>query len=350
MPHRPFRDLPEYHFWRVLHELADAHEDAVRRAIESALLDFAREVASPARRRFIRRALARGDIAGAIDALPFDGLEHALGSVMDELGDLLAEAGTATSKELAARLRGESLADAARLARRPDAQVAVLFGLENRRAQEWIREHGAALVREITEETRAAIRQTILRGRVEGIGPRAIGDRLTDMVGLTRRQSQAVTNFRRTLERLVAGEVSEDAVRAQYRLARDFGLTRGVDRRLDSLTERYRDRWIRHRSEMIARTETIAASSAGQEALWLEAAEDGTIIATEWEREWVAIVPDPDGRTCVLCEALDDGRSEIGGLFVATGTPGGIEAPPRHPMCRCATRLVRKRERARVAA
>lgn len=347
---RPFRDLPEFHFWRVLHELADEREESVRRAVAGALADVAREAESPAAQRAIRAALARGDILGAIDAIPLDGLEDAFRSVVDRLGTLLEDAALATSRELAARLRGESLRAASAAALDRGADLALSYSLANPRAEAWIRDHGAALVREVAEETRAAIRAAILRGRATGLGPQRVAEELTSIVGLTRRQGATVGRFREMLGGLVAGDVTEGAVRGRFSLARDFGLTRGVDARLDSLVRRYRDRLIRHRSQVIARTETVIAVSEGQDQLWRAAIDDGVVTATEWEWEWVAILPDPDGRTCPLCTALDGKRAAIdGGLFVAEFTEGGIEKPPRHPLCRCARRSVRVRAEAIAA-
>jgi hypothetical protein len=178
-------------------------------------------------------------------------------------------------------------------------------------AREWARRSAAALVRDVSRETRWAVRRIIEQGVHAGARPADTAKLLEDIVGLTNRQAQAVRTYWLNLAEL------PDARRAL-------------------LTSRYADRLMRQRARMIARTETIRAANEGRRSLWRRDVADGVILPSRWEREWVAIVPS-DGRTCPRCVGLDGARAPIEGEYPA---PGGL-GPPQHPDCRC-TEVLRR--------
>lgn len=340
----PFRDLPEYHFWRVLSQIADEAEDAVADELIASLLAFARAADQPAVRQAIEAALRSGDIEAAIEAIPWDDLDDALLTVIDRLEDSTAEAVRATVRELELRSTGRSLRESARLSR-TTASVTLAFDVPNRRAIEFLEEHGAELVGLVGEESRAAIRNIVLAGHRDFLPISEQVNRIMRVVGLTRRQAAAVANYRASLVDLLEGRTSEGAIKGRFTLTRDFGLKTLTEDRTETLVRRYRDRLLRHRARGIARNEAAIASAAGQDAGWEEAIANGLLDPSEWDQEWVAIVPDPDGRTCPLCQHLDGKRTAIGALFVAELTEEGILRPPRHHLCRCTRRLVRRSTR-----
>lgn len=86
-------------------------------------------------------------------------------------------------------------------------------------------------------------------------------------------------------------------------------------------------RWLEqrlppHRTEMIARTETIRASNQGSQALY-----------RDWgikRKEWLTAI---DNLTCDFCPPMN--RQEVGIDALFSGGLGQIDAPPYHVSCRC---------------
>jgi hypothetical protein len=103
----------------------------------------------------------------------------------------------------------------------------------------------ADLVREVTEETKAAIRVAIRDGVNAGKSMPQVGKRIKPLVGLTEKQVKAVANF----EERILSEVKADGT---LRFNRDQ-----VDRKV----ARYENRLHRKREKAIAGTETNRAVS-----------------------------------------------------------------------------------------
>lgn len=187
------------------------------------------------------------------------------------------------------------------------------FALDNPRMLRHGREYIPELVREITQETREALRDVLAAGYEEGRTARQIGRDIRGTVGLTRRQVASVLRLRASMQR------------------------RGVDEeRIVAAVQREYQRQIRRRAELIARTETIRAYNTGQQAAWEQAAGDGFIDAAEAKRFWIAS-PSSSGRTCDICEAIARENAQGIGLNEPFQLPGGgtIDMPPAHPACRC---------------
>lgn len=104
---------------------------------------------------------------------------------------------------------------------------------------------------------------------------------------------------------------------------------------VDELTDRIDDLiGDPERADLIARTETIAASVNGQQEAWDQAVDDGLLTGDE-NQVWIVT---PDDRLCEICEPLDGVEAPLGGVFES---PDGdqYDGPPAHPRCRCAVGL-----------
>jgi len=116
------------------------------------------------------------------------------------------------------------------------------FDVLNPRSVAWAEKHCAKLVREVTDETRVAIRDVIRRGVKEGKSVPHMAKEIRPLVGLTSRQSMAVANYDEWLimnrPELSASEVS---------------------RRVDV----YARRMHRRRANMISHTESAFAVDEG---------------------------------------------------------------------------------------
>ena len=302
-------------FWMRLHAIADQAEPDLRASILQAIADTVRGVDMAA----LKRALDAGNLDAAMQAIPWTETgEAALRSAYREiLSDTYLQAG-----ELSAESLGDTL-----------GRAGVSFDLTNPRAEAWAENVGSTRVMEVSDETVSAIRSFISRGFDEGRHPydtarmirgekdEETGQYNSSVIGLTENQAQAVYNYRTELE-------NDD-------IERD---TETEDR----MVERYRDKLVLHRAEVIARNETMKASTEGQRELWLQAQEGGFLRGDE-RRVWIVT---PDDRLCPLCDAMgrDYGDNDQGiPLDEPYLTPDGeqIMVPTDiHIQCRCAEGLV----------
>jgi hypothetical protein len=181
----------------------------------------------------------------------------------------------------------------------------------------------AQFVTGVTAETRDAIRAVIVRSFRDGIPPRQAAQLIRPLIGLTRRDANAVLT------------------RHQALVARGLPLER-----VRALTTRYATQLRNKRALTIARTETIQASADGQIAIWKEAQRRG-LLPNNARKRWLVT---PDDRLCPVCAQMVGPRAiaPIDGFF---DTPLGPKTgPTMHPNCRCALALVVPAATGRVAA
>lgn len=145
-------------------------------------------------------------------------------------------------------------------------------------------------IREIDQTTRDTIRQVLQSGLTAGDDPFAIARRIRGSIGLTRRQEAAVENYERMLRAL-----DPEALDRQLRDRRSDGLVGraiSADRALTetqirSLVDRYRDRYVKYRANVIARTESIRAVQGAQWELFQDMINRGQIDARQVRRNWI---------------------------------------------------------------
>jgi hypothetical protein len=188
----------------------------------------------------------------------------------------------------------------------------VSFDLTNVRAVDWLRRNGAAMVTNVTNQTKQGILQAIERAIIEGRSPAQAAKELRDLaLGLTKAQEKVLANFKKKLE-------EEEAANAEARLAK------------------YAQALERQRSLNIARTETLNASNGGQQALWLEAKDGGFLDPNKTLRQW--LVTEDDRLDVHVCEPMDGQERGLEEPFT-TGDGRSVNHPTAHPQCRCSMRL-----------
>jgi hypothetical protein len=259
---------------------------------------------------------------------------------------LLAAAGGAglkpeqnSYKELFTRLANRgSLAGVESLrgkAVRKDIASTMTFDLINPRVLEFINRYTLSLITLISADTRTAIQAILYNAVRSGMPPREQARLIRPLIGLTTNQVSAVTRYRAALEAGQYRQTLNNVLRDKRYDASTLRALRNKDAlsraQIDKMVARYAERQLKHRAEMIARTETIRAANAGQVESWMQAQEQG-LTGTMRERWLVA----SDERLCPNCQEIPrmnpDGVA-IGGMFA---TPyGPIMHPPAHPMCRC---------------
>jgi len=221
--------------------------------------------------------------------------------------------------EVAPALR-RPFVSAAVLTERSMPQLNLRLDLTNPRALSWATNRSAQLVTEITRDVKLGIRRFVAQSFREGKTTKWLSTTLrrSEIIGLHSRQIDALGNFRDKLAaRVDAGKITQAFA--------------------DSQADRYQERLLRQRARTIARTETIRASSEGQNELWQQGLDDGTFDAEITRRVWIVT---PDDRTCEICLSV----AEMNPEGVPIGQPyqsidGPVDQPPAHPNCRCAEGL-----------
>lgn len=145
-------------------------------------------------------------------------------------------------------------------------------------------------VREIDQSIRDTLRQVLQRGLTAGDDPFAIARQIRTSVGLTRRQEAAVANYEKmlraldpeALDRKLRDRRSDGSVERAIR--NDKALT---EAQIRSLVNRYRDRYVKYRANVIGRTESIRAVQGAQWELFQDMINKGQIDARQVRRTWI---------------------------------------------------------------
>lgn len=285
-------DGPSDSQYKWLHEIADAAVPRVRRAFLDAIERIKGKIAEAE----LRAAIESGSVDQVLEVL---GLDKSISEALSaKMVPPLEDTFLATGRAAVAR-RGE---------------LTMRFDISNPAAVRFLQAYDFGLIRQVTDETRAAVRNVVTDAFRYGGHPREQARQIREFIGLTERQTQAVINYRNAL-------VEEE---------------RPIDQ-VERMTAAYRTRMLRLRGENIARTETLRASNAAQNAAWVQATDDGLLDRGAVRRQWLVT---PDDRLCPYCAVvplMNVGGVALGGFFQ---TPlGAVPYPPLHPQCRCITVL-----------
>lgn len=224
---------------------------------------------------------------------------------------------------------------------RATAQVGVHFGGTNARAVDLVRANQLRLVREFTEEQRAATRQALVRGVAAGANPVEQARAFRQSIGLTRYQEQAVENYRQALQS--GGTSALDRELRDRRFDRTVESAAADGRSLSSsqvenMVGRYRERFIAYRAESIARTESLSSVHEGMQEAFSQAADNGAIQSADVERTWST---SEDNRVRDSHDAMDGQVRGLDEPFESGDGnqlmyPGDPAAPPEDRVnCRC---------------
>jgi hypothetical protein len=220
--------------------------------------------------------------------------------------------------------------------------LVVTFNVVNERAVRIMQNNQLNFVREFTREQTEATRQALIRGVREGLNPRAQARAFRDSIGLTSRQEAAVNNYSRLLR-----ENNRQALERGLRDRRFDGTVRRAinngkpltDGQIDRMVGRYRERYLKYRSEVIARTEALQAAHEGTEEMFNQAIENGNIRADQLQARWHTR---QDGRQRDSHDAMAGQTRPHGEPFVSgegnlIRYPGDPQAPAEERIqCRCA--------------
>ena len=180
---------------------------------------------------------------------------------------------------------------------------------------DWLDRRTAELVVQVTEETRAAIRDVVRANYLNWIGTdvRTMARDLRPIVGLTRYQAQVVQNYRARLE--------AEKARGIYRSPAE------IERMVANKAERIK----RYRCRLIADTESVFAANEGALAVYRA---NPAVTA----KQWYVTSDNP----CPECAALDGQILGLDEVYAKVevkknGVPEwrDVIVPPLHPNCGC---------------
>lgn len=196
-----------------------------------------------------------------------------------------------------------------------DVELNYGFNMRNPLAIQYAKVESAKLIKDISEETRQAIRNVLSNAFQFGGSPKEQTTLLRGIIGLTSRDQKILTQYR---EALTAHGLDSEEVQ--------------------KLVQEMYDKKLTARCETIARTETINAANEGQRLAWIQAKKDG-LLTDSWIREWVVT---PDDRLCPTCSAMEGQTTSIEGKFTSANDGSKIDGPTLHSRCRCTTKLIEK--------
>lgn len=300
----------------------------------------------------LEAAIAAGKIDDALGLLGIQQIADAMQDVSSSLQGAVYAGGGLAAAQISARIGGATFA----------------FNQLNPRLITWLQTYSLDLIRQIDTTTKEAIRATLVNGMTAGKNPRDVARQTRQVIGLTDRQAKAVQNFRRELEtfhlRTTGGGynlgASIDRVNGAQvfrpgedglpkdgiteRRLRDFRFDGQLKRavttgkplkpeQVDKMVDAYARKYLKHRSEVIARTEAIRTTNFGVQDAWRQAIDKGRVDEKLVRRTWIV---SRDERTCETCGPIP-GLNRRGVQFGQPfQTPEGPQfLPPMHPNCRC---------------
>ena len=186
----------------------------------------------------------------------------------------------------------------------------------------WLDQHTAALITNINEQTRQAVKTLLMYGYENSYSADEMAKVIRPVIGLTKEQALANARYQKSvydtlLETHPKMKPSDAAKRAE------------------EAAMKYAGKQMRYRAEVIANTELAYAYNRGYHENMRQAMKAGLIgnVKKVWSTAY-------DERTCVTCGALhgkvigfDDSFENV--LKKAAGYKGVDVAPPAHPQCRC---------------
>lgn len=270
-----------------------------------------------------------GGVLRLIDEADYSG---ALNGFRDEIENAAAESG---------RVFIETIPGAAIV------NPAFRYSTVNPGTAEFVRNYSLNLIRQISNNTREAARNSIEADAIAGRGPKDTARNFRNTVGLTAKQERAVRRYRESLSTL-----DRDALARALRDKRfDPSVLRAIESgaalkpdQIDKMVGRYQERYVKYRSEVIARTESLRAASVGQHAAMRQALAQRAVDDTQLRRFWVFA---RDSRTRDAHRAIPGMNPNGVRLDEPYQSPLGPIMFPRDPsavaantvQCRCAERF-----------
>lgn len=164
------------------------------------------------------------------------------------------------------------------------------YSVLNPRTIDHINNYELNLVQRISNNTREAIRDSIEASFIAGVNPRSTARDFRATIGLTPNQYRYVKNYRQQLEELDPRALDRELRDRRF----DSTIARAIEReepltqaQINRYVNRYRERYIKYRSEVIARTEALRATSVGEYTSLIQNVANGAIERDAVKRFWI---------------------------------------------------------------
>lgn len=253
-------------------------------------------------------------------------------------------------------------------------KVEFRFGVLNPRLVSWLQSYSLGLIKQINEATKEGVRTALVAGMQSGKNPVDTARQVRQVVGLTSKQAKAVQNYRKELETFhlrrsadgfgLGSKIDRVNGRQVFRPDEDGSPKDGIDERrlrdfrfdghlkraleqrkpippakIDEMVEAYSRKYLKYRSEVIAKTEAMRTTNAGVQDAWRQAIDAGTVPEAQVRRQWMV---GADERVCSVCAPIPGMNPKRGVKFGQPfATPNGpVMLPPLHPQCLPAGTLV----------
>ena len=165
----------------------------------------------------------------------------------------------------------------------------VTVSLYNQATVSYLERYKLDLIQQIGSNTREAVRTSLIADQIAGINPVETARNFRNTLGLTAKQEQSVRNYKAYLEQL-----DKQALQRELRDKRhDSIINRAITdqkplspEQIEKMTNRYRERYIKYRSETIARTEALRAVSIGHRAALDQMINNADVDKEKLRRFW----------------------------------------------------------------
>jgi hypothetical protein len=319
---------------KSLLELIDRFTPELRKAFLASVQD----IKDSARIGDIVKAIERGDITAAVNAI---GLEPAAFRPLT--------AGVETAFEQGGIFTAAQF-------QRPVGGAAFRFDVRNSRAEAWLRDYSSTAITRITDEQISLVQQSLMNGMNAGVNPRTMAldiigrvgpnGREGGIIGLNAPQERYLANARRELENLDANYFNRELRDRRFDPTVRKAISSGTpltQTQIDQLSTRYSDNLLQWRGETIARDQSITALNQSQNEAAQQLVDSGAADPRDITREWDSA---GDNRTRETHRDADGQKVGMNEPFIL-GTarlmyPGdsSLGAPPEETInCRCTVRL-----------
>jgi hypothetical protein len=236
----------------------------------------------------MREALAAGDVEAALRALDLDTADFY--RLEEKFREVFITAGVETADGIPVQTDPFG------------GIVRVRFTPRHVVAESFLAQHSSTLVRDITVDTRNAVRSTMVKALSEGKNPttivtevvgrvnRATGRREGGVLGLTSEQAIWVGNAQ---DELTSGDLNGYLSRKQRNVKYDGPIKRAIESgqpvppaTMRAALDSYRNRLLALRAKTIGRTETMTALNVGRHTAIEQAIAEGKIMPDNVTKKW----------------------------------------------------------------
>lgn len=267
----------------------DAMVDVFAPDIQSAFLASIKDVTDNAIIKDVVRNIETGDVDGAFRALGYS--DAAMRPLTAAIERAYETGGVMTGKTFPAYLNT------------PSGRIVFRFDVRNSRAEAYLRDKSSTLVTRIGDDIRVNVRTALTDGVAAGRNPRnialdlvgridATGKRSGGIIGLTTQQEYWARGAQKKLEQLDASYFKLGMRDARFdktvAAAIESGKKLDPDT-IEKLVTRYKDKALKHRGDMVGRTEAMQALNASEYEATLQTVDIGATKADAIQREWDSV-------------------------------------------------------------